>query len=92
MEGNLGTAQCGLHRLMLKLPAARKQLEALAASSSRRLFCDLFEAYDEACIALEAFRHQNDDDRPVREYEVICAELEAEVIRQLETAILWLRS
>ena len=90
--GSFGTAKCGLHRLMLKLPAVRKQLEALAASPSWPLFCDLFEAYDAACIALEAFRRRNADDPLVSEYEILCAELEAEVSRQLEMVIIWPRS
>jgi hypothetical protein len=79
--GGRGTAQCGLRRLMLKLPARRQQLQALAVSSP--VVRDLFEAYDEACIALEIFRHTASDDRLIVEYEIVCTELEADIVREL---------
>ena len=50
------TAQRGLWRLMLKLPALRGRLQILAARS--RQFDDLFEAYEEASHALERFQRE----------------------------------
>lgn len=79
--GGRGTAQCGLRRLMLKLPDKRPQLRALAVSSP--LIRDLFEAYDEACIALEHFRYAGSDYQLIAEYETACTELEADIVREL---------
>jgi hypothetical protein len=44
---------------------------------------DLFEAYDEACIALENFRYSASDDWIIEEYEATRAELEADIVREL---------
>ncbi|MDR7147956.1 hypothetical protein [Rhizobium sp. BE258] len=75
-----GTAQRGLWRLMLKLPAMRGRLQILAATSPS--ITDLFEAYEEASLTLE--RMSKDRPRsqcPLREeYETVCAEIESDVI------------
>jgi hypothetical protein len=80
IEDSRGNAQRGLRRLMLKLPSKRPQLQALAVSSL--VIRDLFEAYDEACIALECFRLANSS--LVEEYEALCAELEADIMRDID--------
>lgn len=75
------TAQRGLWRLMLKLPAMRGRLQILATKS--RPLNDLFEAYEEACFTLERLMRQpGDEHRPmVAEYETICAEIESDIIQ-----------
>lgn len=75
------TAQRGLWRLMLKLPAMRGRLQILATKS--RSLNDLFEAYEEASLALERLMRQSGDEhRPmVTEYETICAEIESDIIQ-----------
>jgi hypothetical protein len=75
-----GTAQRGLWRLMLKLPAMRGRLQILAAKSSS--LNDLCEAYEEASLALERMlRDRPREDCPlVEEYETVCAEIETDVI------------
>ena len=82
IEGGRGTARSGLRRLMLKLPAHRQQLQSLTGLPPSPLLGELFEAYDEACTALERFRQSNDP--LVQEYEAVCAELEAEIILELK--------
>jgi len=89
MGGGSGTARCGLRRLMLKLPAQRQLLERLPASTSWPFFCELLEAYEEVCVALETFRHDGADRFLIVEYETMIAELEADVIRDLERVIEW---
>ncbi|NMN73457.1 MULTISPECIES: nodulation protein [unclassified Rhizobium] len=88
-DGCRATAQSGLRRLMLKLPAQRQLLQKLPASSSWRFFCNLIEAYDEGCVALEAFRRDGADRFYIEEYETMVAELEADVVRDLERVIIW---
>ncbi len=75
------TAQRGLWRLMLKLPAIRGKLQILAAKS--RSLNELFEAYEEASLALERLmRLPGDEHCPmVAEYETICAEIESDIIQ-----------
>jgi hypothetical protein len=81
-DGTRGTAQSGLRRLMLKLPAFRRHWHVQAGSSSSTVLQELFQAYDEACLALEAFRRERDHPL-VAEYENVCAELEADITREL---------
>ncbi len=92
MGGGSGIGQSGLRRLMLKLPAQRPLLQKLPGSTSWPHFCDLLEAYEEACVALESFRHDGADRSFILEYETMVAELEAEVIRDLERVIMWPRN
>lgn len=75
------TARRGLWRLMLKLPAVRGRLQILATKS--RSLDDLFEAYEEASLALERLMRQPGDEHcsMVAEYETICAEIESDVIQ-----------
>jgi len=75
------TAQRGLWRLMLKLPAMRGRLQLLASKS--RSLSDLFEAYEEASLVLERLMRQpGEEHRPmVVEYETICAEIESDIIQ-----------
>lgn len=75
------TAQRGLWRLMLKLPAVRGRLQILATKS--RSLDDLFEAYEEASLALERLIRQPGDEHcpMVLEYETICAEIESDIIQ-----------
>jgi hypothetical protein len=71
-------AQRGLWRLMLKLPAMRGRLQILAARSRR--LDDLFEAYEEASRTLERLRKE-DDVVLAKEYDTVCSDIEADVIR-----------
>lgn len=75
------TAQRGLWRLMLKLPAIRGRLQLLASKS--RSLNDLFEAYEEASLALERLMRQRGDEHcpMVTEYKTICAEIESDIIQ-----------
>jgi len=88
-DGSSRTAQCGLRRLMLKLPAQRHLLQKLPASSSWPFFCNLLEDYDKACIALDNFRRDGADRFYIEEYETMVAELEADIVRDLERLIPW---
>jgi hypothetical protein len=74
-----GTAQKGLWKLMLKLPALRGQLQILSVQNASLLsLCDAF--YD-ASSTLEDMRKDPKADRAIiREYEILCAEIEGEVI------------
>lgn len=78
IDGSRGIKQSGLRRLMLKQPALRVQLQALAASPSA--CANLFEAYDEACLALERFRRDPRFRSLVEEYETVCQEIEASIL------------
>ncbi|MDK4700899.1 MULTISPECIES: hypothetical protein [unclassified Rhizobium] len=75
------TAQRGLWRLMLKLPALRGRLQILAAQSRR--LDDLFEAYEEASLALERFQREGKGNRLVVEYEAVCRDIEADIIQHI---------
>lgn len=72
-------AQRGLWRLMLKLPALRGRLQILAVRSRR--LDDLFEAYEEASLALERFQKDGGGGPLVEEYEAVCRDIEADVIQ-----------
>jgi hypothetical protein len=76
-----GSADRGLWRLMLKLPAIRAQLQFLAARHSS--IRGLFEAYEDACVTLGRLRSEpGETNCPlVREYETICSEIEADVLK-----------
>jgi len=87
-DGCRGTAQSGLRRLMLKLPAQRHLLQKLPASSSWPFFCNLLEDYDEACIASDNFRRDGADRFYIEEYETMVAELEADIVRDL-ACVVW---
>lgn len=75
-------ADQGLSRLMMRLPATRPKIRAAAASQP-----DLYElcgAYGEACAALDRMRKDmSADPAIIIEYEIICAEIEADVLRTL---------
>lgn len=87
--GSRSLAQSGLRRLMLRLPEQRRRLQVLLGSTSWPYFDELFAAYDEACIALEAFRHDNASSHIIEEYELVSAELEADILRELDRVIVW---
>lgn len=71
--------QRGLLKLMLKLPALRRQLQLL--SGKNMPLTSLCEAYDEATAMLDRQRRRNPQDASmVAEYELICLEIEEEVI------------
>lgn len=74
-------AQRGLWRLLLKLPSIRGRLQIIAARSSH--LNELFEAYEEANVALARFQRERDrEDCPlIEEYEALCAEIENDVLR-----------
>ncbi|MCW1751151.1 hypothetical protein [Rhizobium acaciae] len=74
------TAQRGLWRLMLKLPAIRKRLQHIAAQSTH--LNGMFEAYEEAYVALQEFQRDRDrTDCPlIAEYEALCSEIESDVL------------
>ncbi|QFY62903.1 hypothetical protein FZ934_21400 (plasmid) [Rhizobium grahamii] len=76
-------AQRGLWRLMLKLPSSRGRLQILAATMPS--LHDLFEAYEEASVALENMLKERDrSDCPlIVEYEQLCVDIEDDVIRYM---------
>lgn len=75
-------AEQGLARLMMRLPATRATIRAAAADDP-----DLHElcgAYGEACAVLDRMRRDaSADPAIVSEYEIICEEIEAEVLQIL---------
>ena len=81
-EHGRGSAQSGLGRLMLARPSFCQQWQAQTGSTSWTLLQELFESYDEACLALEAFRLEHNHPL-VAEYESVCAELEADIVREM---------
>lgn len=71
--------QRGLLKLMLKLPALRGQLQLLSVKNMP--LASLYEAYDEATSMLDRQRRRDPQDTSmVAEYELICLEIEEEVI------------
>ncbi|RDJ11518.1 hypothetical protein B5K06_14710 [Rhizobium grahamii] len=71
----------GLRRLMLKLPAIRGRLQTIGEKSEPlRSLC---EAYEDASSTLDRLRSAaGDEDRAmIHEYEIVCAEIEADVIK-----------
>lgn len=74
-----GTAQKGLWKLMLKLPALRGQLQILSARNTSLLaLCDAF--YDASSTLDTLRRDPSVDNAIIREYETLCSEIEGEVI------------
>ncbi|MCV9965234.1 hypothetical protein OIU34_25480 [Pararhizobium sp. BT-229] len=75
-----GAGQRGLWRLMLKLPALRGRLQILAARTEA--LTSLCEAYEDASVVLQQLRSNPHTGNPamVGEYEMICSEIEAEII------------
>ncbi|MBB4477842.1 nodulation protein [Rhizobium etli] len=72
----------GLARLMMRLPATRATIRAAAASQSH--LYELCGAYGEACSVLDRMRKDGSADPAIiAEYEIICAEIEADVQRAL---------
>jgi hypothetical protein len=74
-------AQRGLWRLMLRLPAMRGRLQILAAKST--MLKDLCEAYEEASLAVERLAKEGQKTSLARlaEYEIICEEIETDIVR-----------
>ena len=76
------TAEQGLARLMMRLPATRGTIRVAAASQPH--FYELCGAYGEACAVLDRMRRDRSADPAIiTEYEIICAEIEVDVIRIL---------
>ena len=73
-------AQRGLWRLMLKLPAVRARLQIIAARTTH--LNEIFEAYEEAIVALQRFQNERNRDTGalIGEYEALCAEIENDVL------------
>ncbi|WP_426233321.1 hypothetical protein [Pararhizobium sp. DWP3-4] len=73
------TAQRGLWKLMLKLPALRGQLQLLSVRNAGLL--TLCDAFHDASSTLDSLRKDLNVDRAIiREYETLCSEIEGEVI------------
>ena len=71
--------QRGLLKLMLKLPALRGQLQLLSVKNLS--LSNLCEAYEEASSMLDRQRKLDPlDHSMISEYELICREIEEEVI------------
>lgn len=70
----------GLWRLMLKLPALRGRLQILVVGSES--LGNLCEAYEDASVTLERLRNAQGDinEAMVKEYEIVCQEIESDVI------------
>ncbi len=71
----------GLRRLMLKLPAVRGRLHTMTGKSES--LGSLCEAYEDASATLDRLRSDvGDANRAmIHEYEIVCAEIEADVIK-----------
>ncbi|WP_064692043.1 hypothetical protein [Rhizobium aegyptiacum] len=75
-------AEQGLARLMMRLPATRPTIKAAAADQPH--LYELCGAYGEACSVLDRLRKDmSADPAIVTEYEIICAEIETDVLRTL---------
>lgn len=71
--------QRGLLKLMLKLPALRAQLQLLSARNQS--LASLCEAYEEASSMLDRqWKRETLDHSMISEYELICREIEEEVL------------
>lgn len=74
-----GTAQKGLWKLMLKLPALRGQLQILSVRNASLL--SLCDAFHDASSTLDSLRKNSSVDRAIiHEYETLCSEIEGDVI------------
>ncbi len=68
----------GRKKLMLRLPALRRQLRQLVSDSA----VELFETYDLATSALDEFRREIPANAGfIGEYEELCRDIEGEVSR-----------
>jgi hypothetical protein len=68
----------GLSKLMLKLPAVRSQLRQATGEPLQ----SLAEAYEDATSTLESLRRaRNPDNSLSDEYDRLCQDIEAEVLR-----------
>ena len=76
-----GAAQRGLSRLMLTMPAARRQLQMLSGKCIGLL--SLCEAYEDANATLDRLLRQAGDAKcpMVEEYRTVCREIESDVLR-----------
>ena len=73
------TAQRGLWKLMLKLPALRGPLQLLSARNTSLL--SLCDAFHDASSTLDSLRKDPTvESAIIREYETLCSEIESEVI------------
>lgn len=73
------TAQKGLWKLMLRLPALRGQLQVLSVRNTSLL--TLCDAFQDASSTLDSLRRDPTvDSAIIREYETLCSEIEGEVI------------
>lgn len=74
-----GSAQRGLWKLMLKLPAMRGQLQLLNARSASMV--NLCDAFDEATSTLDRLRKEPLKNAAlIKEYEILCTDIEGEII------------
>ncbi|MBN9135076.1 MAG: hypothetical protein J0I92_03390 [Phyllobacterium sp.] len=75
----MASAQRGLWKLMLKLPAMRGQLQM--ESAKNKALVGLCDAFDDATTALDELnRDPRSNADLIKEYETICSEIESEVI------------
>jgi hypothetical protein len=75
----MASAQRGLWKLMLKLPALRGQLQM--ESAKNKALMGLCDAFDDATTALDQLnRDPRSNAELIKEYETICSEIESEVI------------
>jgi hypothetical protein len=83
-DGSSQLARLGLARLSLRLPSAKR--DALRATvMARPILNELFEAYEEASVALEKFRRRPHIDASlINEYEAICAEIERDLMSEID--------
>ncbi|KAB0679056.1 hypothetical protein [Aureimonas leprariae] len=77
----------GLAKLMLRLPALRGELQVSFAHSEE--VASLCSAFDEATATLDRLRRERAaaDAAILAEYETVCREIEAELIRHCLAAI-----
>jgi hypothetical protein len=66
---------------MLKLPALRGELQVRVGHGE--ILDDLCANYEEACVALERFKASKiaEERAVIGEYETLCADIEADIIR-----------
>ncbi|MFU0507147.1 hypothetical protein [Pseudaminobacter sp. NGMCC 1.201702] len=70
-------AERGAKRLMLRLPALRRQIEVLVSNGE---ICALCTAFEDATTTLDRLRKEKASTVIIRDYEQICAEIECEVV------------
>lgn len=80
MSSELDNNRHGLMKLMLRLPALRGQLQLLSATNADMF--DLCGAFEHANATLERLRGNGweSDGELIREYEILCLEIEGEII------------